>query len=180
MQNDFIPGSPTWSDTYAHTPFNWVDLDNMNGRAGYKTKFVAGSLVWDSLANLAIAATVLQFFGLFVFVASVFFKVLLFQCRVAVVVLNFISCLFWIITLGTPSTTSQLDSKAWSTTFFQTCTVTIEHGPIYHYVIFIIASTAAFVFSEIGFMAYYTYLADDHKPTFRALATVELGNQGSV
>ena len=181
MQNDFIAGGgPTWSDTYSHTPFNWIDLDNMNEKAGYATKFVGGSLVWDSLANLAIAATVLQFVSLFVYTASVFFKVLLFQSRVVSVVLSFVSCLFWIITLGLPSTTSQLDSKAWSTAFFQTCTVTIEKGPIYHYVTFIIASTAAFVFSEIGFMVYYSYIADDRRPTFRALATVELKNQGSV
>ena len=172
MQNDFIPGSETWAKTYFHTPYDWGDLDNDNRLANYNSQFVQGSRVWDSLANLAIAATTLMYVGLVIFVFSIFFKVCLFQSRVITVVLYFFSCISWCIVLGLPSKTSQLDPKAWSTTFFKSCTVVIENGPIYYYVTFLIASTGAFVLSEVGFFLYYHYF--DTSRTFRPVSSMEM------
>jgi hypothetical protein len=160
-QNDALDPSPSWSDTYDNTPYDWATLDSNNKQAGYKSDFVGGSKVWDALANLVIAATVFIFVGFILFVQSIIFKVCEFRSRTCAAVLFLMAFIFWCIAWGLPTTTSQLDSKAWSQTFFQSCTVQIKKGPVYFYGAYVIAATGGFVIAEILLYLVMTYFDID-------------------
>ena len=156
-QNDVIPGSQTWTQTYFRTPYDWGDLDRNNAKVGYTSKFIEGSRIWDSLANLAIAATVFQFVAFAVYVFSIYFQLFRVKSRIFAAFLNLFACICWAIVLGLPAKTSQLDEKAWAASFFDSCKVRIDKGPIYHYITFVIVATGTFAVSEVLFMLYSYY-----------------------
>jgi hypothetical protein len=163
-----LAGSPTWADAYDNTPYTWDTIDGNNRKAGYQSNFVSGSKVFDSIGNLVIAACVFIYVGYFLFVQSIIFKIWQVRSRAFAVLLFLLAFIFWCIALGVPSTTSQLDPKAWSTTFFQSCNVKIVKGPQYFYGVFVLATTGAFVVSEILFYILVNY-ADTSQITFRGL-----------
>lgn len=162
QERNVIPNSKTWSQTYDHTPYTWSDLDNGNAMMGYKSNFDAGARIWSSTTNLIIAATTLMWIGVLLFFLGPFFKSRPYIFRFTPQILFFIGFLFWSIVLGVTSTTSQIDPLAWSSYFFQTCTVQVVKGPIFYYGAGIISFCALFFVSEIIFLSFVGYYPNSY------------------
>lgn len=108
-----IPNSKTWIQTYANTPYTWSDLDSSNTDMGYKSNFHEGANTLNATTNLAIAASTLMWFGVFLFFLGPFFKDRPYIFRLTPLILFLIGLIFWIIILSLSATTSQVDPKAW-------------------------------------------------------------------
>ena len=155
-----VTNSKTWSQTYDHTPYTWQDLDAGNAMMGYKSDFVGGAAVWDATTNLVIAASSFMWLGVLLFFLGPFFKFRPYLFRHTPQILFFLGFLFWSIVLGTTANTSQIDPKAWSTFFFQTCEVDVVMGPVFYYGVAVIAFSGAFFISEVLFLYFVGYYPD--------------------
>jgi hypothetical protein len=133
--------------SFSTSLYHWSVIDDANKMAGYPTKLYDHSRNWRHASNLMFAANCLQFFFA-IFTVGIGLIIQLYVMPICFIM--------WVIAMALIEGTDQLNSAAWSTSFFNSCTVTV--APALGYYTSIGATYCAGMFCVCAFTVHYSGL----------------------